>query len=65
MKEFFVGLLVLLLVSVLSVVGVLLLPLLFVLGFFIRWILIFVLLMFAIWVVGKVTLILIDLVKKK
>ena len=64
MKAFFVGLLVLLLVSILSVVGILLFPLLLVLGFFVRILLVIALLIFAVWLIGKVTLVLIELTKK-
>ena len=65
MKEFFVGLLVLLLVSVFSVVGILLFPLLLVLGFFVRILLVIALLIFAVWLVGKMTLVLIEFLAKK
>ena len=64
MKSFLVGLLVLLLVGLLSVAGVLLLPLLLVLGFFLRWLIAFALIIFTIWLIGKVTLISIDLLKR-
>ncbi len=56
MKEFFVGLLVLFILSLLSVVGVLLFPTIVVLGFFLRWLISIVLVVLAIWLVGKVTL---------
>ena len=65
MKEFFVGVFVILMMGILSVVGVLLFPLLLVMGFFLRWILGFLLILAAIWLVGKVTLILIDSLKKR
>ena len=64
MKSFLVGLLVLVLVGLLSVAGVLLLPLLLVLGFFLRWLIAFALIIFTIWLIGKVTLISIDLLKR-
>ena len=65
MKEFLVGLLVILMMAVLSVVGILLFPLLFVLGFFLRWILSFFLILAAIWLIGKVTLLLIGFIGKR
>lgn len=65
MKEFLVGLLVILMVAVLSGLGFLLIPLLLVMGFFLRWILGFFLILFAIWLIGKVTLLLIGFITKK
>ncbi len=59
MVEFFVGLLVLALISLLSVLGILLLPLFLVLGFFLRILVGILLLLFLVWLVGKATLILI------
>ena len=56
MKEFFVGLLVLLTLSVLSVVGFFLLPLLVVLGYVLQWLISIALFIFAIWLVSKITL---------
>ena len=65
MKEFFAGLLVLMMMAVLSLVGILLLPLLLVLGIFLRVFLGFFLILLAIWLVGKATLLLIDAMVKK
>jgi len=65
MKTFLVGLLVIVMMAILSVVGVLLLPLLLVMGFFLRWILGFALIVGTIWLVGKVTLVSIDYLKKR
>ena len=65
MKEFLVGLLVIVMMGVLSITGILLFPLLLVMGFFLRWILGFLLILVAIWVVGKITLVLIDHLKKR
>ena len=65
MKEFLVGLLVIVMMGILSVVGILFFPLLLVMGFFLRWIFGFVLILVAIWLVGKATLLLIDFLKKK
>ena len=64
MREFFVGILVIMLMGVLSVAGILLFPLLLVLGLFLRLILGFLFILVGIWLVGKVTLLLIDAVKK-
>ena len=65
MKAFLVGLLVLFLAGVFSILGILLFPLLLVLGFFLRFILMIVLVLFAVWLVGKLTLLLIDYLAKK
>ena len=64
MKSFLVGLLVLAVVGMLCVAGIFLFPLLLVLGFFLRWILGFVLIIFMVWLIGKVTLISIDSLKR-
>jgi hypothetical protein len=65
MKELLVGLLVIVMALVLSGIGVLLLPLLLVLGLFLRLAIGLVLLFLAIWLIGKVTLFLIDALRKK
>lgn len=65
MKEFLVGLLVILMMAVLSGLGFLLIPLLLVMGFFLRWILGFFLVLFAVWSIGKVTLLLMGVITKK
>lgn len=65
MKEFFVGILVLMMMAVLSVAGILLLPFLLVLGIFLRVVLGFFLLLFTVWAVGKITLLLIHAMSKK
>ena len=65
MREFFVGLLVLALMAILSVAGVLLIPFLLVLGIFFRVVLGFFLILFAVWLVGKITLLLIEWMSKK
>ena len=57
--------LVLLLVGIFSMVGFLLIPFLLVLGIFLRFILVLALVIFAVWVVGKVILLLIDALRKK
>ena len=64
MKEFFVGLLVLLSFLLLSIVGVFLLPFIVVLGFVLKWIISLALLILAVWLVGKVTLWGIEYVKR-
>ena len=56
MKEFFVGLLVLFVLLLLSIVGVFMLPFIVVMGFFLRWVISIVLVIFAIWLLGKATL---------
>ena len=65
MKELLVGLLVVVMALVLSGIGVLLLPLLLVLGVFLRLAIGLIVLLLAIWLIGKVTLFLIDALKKK
>jgi hypothetical protein len=65
MKELIVGLLVLLLAGALWLLGVLLFPLLIVFGFFLRMILMLVLAFFAIWLIGKATLLLIESLRRK
>jgi len=56
MKVFFVGLLVLLATGLMAVVIILLLPMILVLGFFLKWLILFFLLLSGIWLIGKVTL---------
>ena len=65
MKEFFVGLVVLVMLLLFSIVGVFLLPFIIVLGFFLRFIISIALLIFAVWLVGKATLLGIDYLKNK
>lgn len=65
MKEFLVGLLVVVMALVLSGIGVLLLPLLLVLGVFLRLAVGLILLLLAVWLIGKLTLFLIEALKKK
>ncbi|HLF17764.1 MAG TPA: hypothetical protein VI749_02605 [Candidatus Omnitrophota bacterium] len=65
MKEFFVGLLVLLMLLFLSVVGVFLLPFIVVLGFFLKWLITVALFIFAIWLLGATTLWVMGKVKEK
>ena len=65
MKEFLVGLLVFVLVAVLSVGGLLLFPLLLILGIFLRLLIMLALVLFAIWLVGKFVLLLLEALTKK
>ena len=65
MKEFLVGLLVVVMALVLSGVGILLLPLLLVLGVFLRLAVGLIVLLLAVWLIGKVTLFLIEALRKK
>ncbi len=53
MRAFLIGLLFIIAVAVLSGIGILLYPLLLVLGVFFRLVLGFVLVIFAIWLLGK------------
>lgn len=65
MKELLVGLLVIVMALILSGIGVLLLPLLLILGVFLRLAIGLIILLIAIWLVGKVTLLLIDVLRKR
>ena len=65
MKEFLVGLLFLVAVLVLSVVGILLWPLLFILTFFLRIVVILLLLLFSIWLLGKFIVLVWESLNKK
>lgn len=65
MKEFLVGLSVLIILLLLSVAGAFLLPFIVVLGVFLKWLISLALLILAIWLVGKVTLMAIEYLKKK
>jgi hypothetical protein len=65
MKEFLVGALVIVMALVLSGIGVLLFPLLLVLGLFLRLAIGLIILLLAIWLIGKATLFLIELLKKQ
>jgi len=65
MKEFFVGLLALLVLMLLSVAGFFLLPLIVVMGFFLKTIIFIALIIFSIWLVGKITLLGIDYLRNK
>lgn len=65
MKEIWIGLLVVVMALVLSGIGVLLLPLLLLLGVFLRLAVGLVVLILAVWLIGKVTLFLIDAIRKK
>ena len=65
MKEFLVGVLVVVMALVLSSVGILLLPLLLVLGVFLRLAVGLIVLLLAVWLIGKVTLFFIEALRKK
>ena len=65
MKELLAGLLVVVMALVLSGIGILLLPLLLVLGVFLRLAVGLLVLFLAIWLIGKVTLFLIESLRKK
>jgi hypothetical protein len=64
MKEFFVGLLVILAVLLLSVIASLMLPLVLILSVFLRGLVYLAFVIFAIWLIGKVTLTGADYLKK-
>jgi hypothetical protein len=65
MKEFLIGLLVIFSVLLLAGLGILLFPLLLVLGLALRLLVVIFVGLFAIWLVGKLALILIDAVRGK
>ena len=65
MKAFLVGLLVIIAVFILAGLGVLLFPLLLVLGLALRLIIIVAAVLFAVWLVGKLTLMIIDAIRGK
>ena len=65
MKEFFVGLLVIFMTALLSIVGIFLFPLLIVAAFFLRWIIFLLLALIGIWLIGKLTLFIINAVGKR
>ncbi|MFA5159976.1 MAG: hypothetical protein WC484_05660 [Candidatus Omnitrophota bacterium] len=65
MREFLVGVLVVVMALVLSGIGILLLPFLLVLGIFLRLAIGLIVLLLVIWLIGKVTLFLIDTLRKK
>ena len=60
MKEFMIGLLVLVLAGAIAVAGFLLLPILLLLGIVLRVLIVLFLLLVVIWLVGKVTLLFIE-----
>jgi len=65
MKAFLVGLLVVVMALALSGIGLLLFPLLLVLGLFLRLVVGFVVLLLAVWLIGQLTLLLIGALTKK
>ena len=65
MKAFFVGLLVIILTGLFSLVGLLLFPLFIVLGFMLKAVVGMIFLLFAIWLIGKLTLLLLDYLNQK
>lgn len=65
MKEFFVGLIVLLLLGVFSVLGALLFPLIIVLSFFLKFILGALIFILMVWIIGKVTLLAVESIKNR
>ena len=65
MIAFFVGLLVLFMMAVLALLGFLLLPLLLLLSIFLRLALGLFLVLFTVWLMGKLTLVSIEWVRKK
>ncbi len=56
MKAFFVGLIVLISLLLLSILGAFLLPFILVMGLFLKAVVILAFAIFAIWLIGKITL---------
>jgi len=65
MQSFFVGLLVLILFGAFSIAGLLLFPLILVLGFFLRIFISVAFVLFAIWLIGKLTVLALSCIHKK
>lgn len=65
MKEFLIGLLVIVAVLLLAGLGILLFPFLLVLGFALRLLILVAAVLFAVWLVGKLTLMVIDALRRK
>ena len=65
MKEFLVGLVVSVRALVLTLIGFLLIPLFLVLGWFLRLAVGLIVVLLAVWLIGKTTLFLIEVLKKK
>lgn len=64
MKEFFVGLIVIALMLVMTVVGLLFLPFIVVMGWVLKWFITMLFFVFAVWLIGAVALKAIDHSKK-
>ena len=65
MKEFCVGLLVILLIGALTLLGFLLFPLLLLMGLFLRFFVGLIFMLLVVWLIGKVTLVSIEHLRKK
>ena len=65
MIEFFVGLVVIVMIGSLALLGSLLFPLLLLMGFFLRFFIGIFLCVFTIWLVGKATLASIEYLRKR
>lgn len=65
MKEFLVGLLVIVLMTVVSALWLVVWPLLLVLGMILRWMLSVFLALLVIWLIGKATLWFIGLIRRR
>ncbi|MFH0839863.1 MAG: hypothetical protein V1883_02465 [Candidatus Omnitrophota bacterium] len=63
MKAFLIGLVFLILAAVLAGLGVLLFPLLLVMGIFLRILLYFVFVIFAVWLLGKLIIMVWEAIK--
>lgn len=65
MKEFFVGLLVIVAVFIFAGLGILLFPLLLVLGLALRLLILILIGILAVWLIGKLVLMVIDALRTK
>ena len=65
MKAFLVGLLVVMLFMTFSMVAFFLLPFVFLMGFFLKSLIMLFLGVLAIWVIGKITLLIVEMAKEE
>ena len=65
MKEFFIGLLVIMVMLLLTIVGLFLLPFIVILGFILKWLIFVMLVIVGIWLIGWTTLQGIDYTKNR
>ncbi len=64
MKEFFVGLIVIALMLVMTIVGILMMPFIVIMGWILKWVITLLFIVFTVWLIGAVALKAIDYSKK-